>query len=151
MFQIFTAILLSLCLFSPFSFATSYGKGVQGEPTHNITDLAKNGKSLSGTYVRVKGKITDVCPMTGCWMELEDTATGQKVRVQVEEGVIQFPTEAKGKMGVVEGKLVAKQLSHKKSIRYFRHLAKDKGQPFDPKSVTGPVTLYEIEAVGAEL
>jgi hypothetical protein len=34
-------------------------------------------------------------------------------------------------------------------LAHARHLAEERGEAFDPASVSGPMTLYEIQGAGA--
>ena len=47
----------------------------------------------------------NVCEKRGCWIELAGDKENTKIRVKVEDGVIVFPMEAKGKTALVEGEL----------------------------------------------
>src|SRR5687768_7488643 len=61
--------------------------------------------SFVGKTVQVKGKVTEVCEMMGCWINLIDPGN-QSMRVKVNDGDIVFPRTAIGKTAVAEGKLV---------------------------------------------
>jgi hypothetical protein len=130
---------------------SSFGNGVKGNVTHKISDVMAGKEGLAGTYVRVSGKVTDVCPMKGCWMTLKDTKTGDEIRVKVKDDVVVFPKEAKGKIAIAEGTLKARHYSKRQAIKYYEHLAEERGEKFDKSTVKGPVTLYEIQAKGAEI
>jgi hypothetical protein len=39
----------------------------------------------------------------------------------------------------------------KKSLEHFEHIAEEKGEEFDPSTITGPMTIYQIKGVGAEI
>ena len=73
------------------------------------------------------------------------------IRFKVQDDVIVFPAEAKGHEVVAEGILRAKQLDQAAARNWFKHLADEKGEDFDESSIQGPVTVYEIEGIGAEL
>jgi len=47
--------------------------------------------------VLIEGTIVDVCTNIGCWIELRGEASGQKIRVKVEDGEIVFPVTIRGK------------------------------------------------------
>jgi hypothetical protein len=117
------------------------------EPLPLATVLAKPADYV-GKTIQVKGKITEVCEMMGCWMDLTNDA-GQKIRIKVNDGEIDFPKDGAGKMAVAEGKLTKSELSKEQAIARAKEDAEDKGKAFDPASVTGPQTVYQIQGSGA--
>ena len=42
-------------------------------------------------------------------------------------------------------------MSKDQAIGWLRHLADEKDEPFDESTVTGPMTFFQIEGLGAEL
>ncbi|MEO7649714.1 MAG: DUF4920 domain-containing protein [Bryobacteraceae bacterium] len=113
------------------------------------TPIAKiNAKpaEYAGKIVQVKGKVTEVCTMMGCWMNLVD-AKGQSAHIEVEDGDIVFPKTAIGKQAIAEGKVIEKKLTKEQAISHAKH--EERGVKFNPASVKGAMTLYEIEATGA--
>lgn len=114
-----------------------------------VADVMANPSPLAGKTVQVKGKISEVCQMAGCWMSLVD---GENVlRIRVNDGDIVFPKESVGKMAIAEGKLEKMQLSREQMIARAKHEAEEQGRKFDPKSVKGGKTIYQIQGVGAVL
>ena len=89
--------------------------------------------------------------MKGCWIDILEGESGETVRFKVEDGVIVFPVEAKGREVVAEGVLQKKEMSERRARSWMRHLAEEKGEPFDEASVTGPMVFYQIEGIGAEV
>ncbi|MDO8550957.1 MAG: DUF4920 domain-containing protein [Ignavibacteria bacterium] len=74
---------------------------------------------------------------------------GQKMRVKVKDGEIIFPKEAVGKTALVEGEVYTIELDEEEAKDYFEHMAEDAGQEFDPSTVKGPVTIYQVKGIGA--
>ena len=118
-----------------------------GEPMPLATLLAKPA-DYAGKTVQVKGRITEVCEMMGCWMDLVNDQ-GQKIRIKVNDGEIVFPKEALGKMAIAEGKLQKLELSKEQAIAEAKEEAEEKHRKFDPASVKGPVSFYQIQGTGA--
>lgn len=114
-----------------------------------IAELLAKPARFVGRSVQVKGKITDVCQMMGCWMMLSDTATGASIRIKVNDGEIVFPKDSVGKMAVAEGSFQEIKLTHAQAVERAKHEAEEKGRKFDPASVKGPVTIYQIQGAGA--
>lgn len=117
------------------------------EPISLATLLAKPGDYV-GKTVQVKGKITEVCQMMGCWMDLTND-DGQKVRIKVNDGEIEFPKDSAGKMAVAEGRFDKIELSKEQATARAEEEAKESGRKFDPASIKGPVTIYQIQGAGA--
>jgi len=128
-----------------------YGKEITLEEKTNISDITANPESFINKTVLVEGEVLDVCPMMGCWIELKSDGENGKIKVKVKDGEIVFPKEAKGKMAKVEGTVYKIELTKEKAIEFYSHEAEETGNEFDPASITGPVTLYQIKGLGAEI
>jgi hypothetical protein len=127
---------------------TVYGAGVRVEPALSISELLARPEEWVGRTIRVEGRIGDVCPRRGCWIDIQ-AADEQSIRFKVDDGVIVFPLEAKGKRVSAEGVLTRIELTREEAIGWARHLAEERGEPFDEASVGGPMTLYQIQGTGA--
>ncbi len=114
-----------------------------------IPDILADPGPHVGKTVQVKGKVSAVCEMMGCWMNLTDPASGKFLRVKVKDGEIVFPKEAVGKLALAEGEFVKIELTREQAVAQARHEAEERGETFDPASVSGPVTLYQINGTGA--
>ncbi len=102
-----------------------------------------------GKTVAVKGKITEVCQMMGCWMNLLDSSSGKMIRIKVNDGEIEFPKNGAGRMAIAEGTLVKIELSKERALAEAKHEADEMGRKFDPSKITGPVTRYQLRGTGA--
>ena len=101
--------------------------------------------------IRVEGLVDDVCPKKGCWVEILDAQSKETLRVKVQDDVIVFPVEAKGSKIVAEGILRKHELTREQAVNRMRHLAEEKGEPFDESTVTGPMVVYQVEGIGAAI
>jgi len=117
----------------------------------NISDILADPEAYLDKTVLVEGEILEVCPMMGCWMELKSDDGEGMIKVKVKDGEIVFPTEAKGSIALVEGKVYKIELTQEKAIEHFQHVAEEKGEEFDPSTITGPMTIYQIKGLGAEI
>jgi len=129
--------------------AKTYGKGVGAGETIRIGDIIAAPDKYVGKTVRVTGKITDVCPRMGCWIDIREEASGTTIRFKVDDGVIVFPVADKGKDVVAEGVVQKIELTQEQAIAHGRHEAEETGKAFDPASVTGPAVQYRIQGTGA--
>lgn len=116
-----------------------------------ISDILAEPESYLDKTVLVEGEVLDVCPMMGCWIELKSDADDERIKVKVKDGEIVFPMEAIGSTAMVEGKVYKIELTQEKAIEHFQHVAEEKGEDFDPSTITGPMTIYQIKGLGAEI
>ena len=70
---------------------TAYGDELELEQAVSVAELLAEPDPYVGKRVRVEGKITDVCPRMGCWIDIEDGchqtfATGICADLEAEEG-----------------------------------------------------------------
>ena len=87
--------------------------------------------------------------MRGCWLELASEEEFGKIRVKVDDGVIVFPMSARGRRAVVEGVVEKVTLTEEEVLEREKHHAEENGLEFDPSTVTGPETTYQIRGLGA--
>jgi hypothetical protein len=97
--------------------------------------------------VQVRGKVTEVCTMMGCWMQVVDQKDG--MRIKVNDGEIVFPRTAVGKTATAEGILKKLVLSKEQAVARARHEAEEQGRKFDPASVKGGLVIYQVQGTGA--
>ena len=114
-----------------------------------ISALAAKPADYLDKTVQVKGKVTEVCEKMGCWMMLVDTKTKAAVRIKVKDGEIVFPKDSVGKIAVAEGKFVKIEMTQEQAVAQAKHEAEENKKKFDPASITGPKTLYQIAGTGA--
>ncbi len=124
------------------------GKPLAQKEPLTIANLLAKPDDYVGKTVQVKGKIVEVCQMMGCWIDLANDA-GQKIRIKVDDGVIVFPKDGSGRTAIAEGKLSRIELTREQAIERAKHTAEETGKKFDPASVKGAVTEYQIEGTGA--
>jgi hypothetical protein len=124
-----------------------FGKPMVVKDPVTVSALLSKPAAYAGKTVQVKGKITEVCQMMGCWMNIagED---GKSVRLKVNDGDMVFPKDSPGKMAVAEGTLTTIQLSREQALARAKHEAEESGRSFNAASVKGPVTLYELRPTG---
>ena len=124
------------------------GKALKLTESTPIATINAKPAEYAGKVVQVKGKVTEVCAMMGCWMNLVD-AKGSSVHIEVEDGKVLIPQTAVGKQAIAEGKVIEHKMTKEQAVARAKHEAEERGAKFDPSSVKGPVTLYEIEATAA--
>ena len=148
-----TAILVHLLLAPGIVLAagSTYGERLTDVETVRIAELLRSPEKYVDQRVKVEGLVDDVCPMKGCWIDILEEQSSQTVRFKVQDDVIVFPAEARGKQVVAEGILRRHEMSREQAVGWLRHLAEEKGEPFDESSVDGPLTFFQIEGLGAAI
>ena len=114
-----------------------------------VAEVVDQPEAYVGKTLQVKGKITEVCQMAGCWVALSDPQSGQILRVKVNDGEIVFPKESTGKRAVAEGVLKKFDLTRDQAVARARHEAEEQGRKFNPNSVKGGATVYQLMGSGA--
>jgi hypothetical protein len=142
-----TVLLVSACL--AFAGETRLGKPLTLKDQVPVEKLLASPAQYVGKTVQVKGAVRDVCQAMGCWMEIADPSAAKGIRIKVKDGEIVFPKTAVGKTAIAEGKLVKLELTKEQAIAQAQHEAEENNRKFDPASVTGPKTIYQIQGSGA--
>lgn len=114
----------------------------------SVDELKKNPDAYLNKLVRVEGVVTNVCEHRGCWITVGGDDF-QEVRVKVKDGEIVFPVDVKGKTAVAEGVWTKHVITKEQAIKRGEHHAEETGETFDPSTITGDQTFYQIQGVGA--
>ncbi len=141
-------LLLPLSLTLIFAADQKLGQPLTLSKPTPIAALSAKPDQFVDKTVQVKGKITEVCQEMGCWMMIADK-DGKAIRIKVKDGEIVFPKDAAGKTAIAEGKLVKIEMTKEQAIAQAKHMAEENKRPFDPASITGPQTIYQIQGTGA--
>lgn len=147
------SLLVLLMLLCPIANATakSYGKPLTLEEPTAISAILANPAEFIGKHVRIEGMIIEVCAKRGCWVYISSDKAHEKIQVKVTDGEIVFPMSATGRQAIVEGIVEELQFSHDQLVKYKRHLAEEKGQPFDPSSVKKGEKMIRLIGLGAQI
>ncbi len=145
------ALAVAVLTVSASAASDSYGEGLTAAEPIRIAELLEKPERYLDQLVKVEGLVEDVCPMKGCWIEILEEQSQKTLRFKVEDDVIVFPIEAKGSAVVAEGILRKHEMSKEQAIQWLRHLAEEQGESFDEATVTGPMDVYQLEGIGAEL
>jgi hypothetical protein len=145
-----TILFLILMSFSLFAQVEKFGKEITLSEKTKISDILANPEAFVGKTVLVEGQVLDVCQHAGCWMEIKSDNDG-KIRIKVKDGDIVFPVAAVGSNAIAEGTVYKIELTKEEAIEFYQHMAEESGKEFDPSTVTGPVTIYQIKGIGAEI
>jgi len=130
---------------------TNYGSALTLQKPVPIADLVKHPEQFGEKKVMVEGEIVEVCQSMGCWIKISDASTSEPILFKVEDGVIEFPKDAKGKKVRAEGVLSVKTFSKEELLKQAEHEAQEQGKPFDAAGITGPKVVLRIDGEGAEI
>lgn len=120
-----------------------YGKDISLKDKTSVSTILSAPEQFDGKTVLVEGKILNVCQGMGCWIEVVGENENEKILVKVEDGVIVFPKDAKGKTALVEG-IVAEVQPSADEHQGDKDHQHDGDDPCQPKTKT-----YRINGLGA--
>jgi hypothetical protein len=126
-----------------------YGEVLSNAQSVRIAELTANPEKYVDQLVKIEGLVDDICPMKGCWVDILEGQSRETMRFKVQDDVIVFPVQAKGRQIIAEGVLRRYALSKEQAVNRMRHLAEEKGEEFDDSSITDATVFYQIEGVGA--
>ena len=143
------ALLGTACRPAQQSSGTSYGEPLSLTDTTQLAAVLENPDAYLGQTLLLTGTVVNVCEKRGCWVELGGEMPHQTLRVKVDDGVIVFPMSARGRQAVVEGVMEKIELTEEEAREQAKTHAEEMGEAFDPASVTGPQTIYQLKGIGA--
>ena len=131
-----------------------YGDDFNYDSIQSISSLIDNPNQFLDKQIVTEGKIVDVCPMKGCWIEIKDSHSGQIIRVKVQDDVIIFPEDSKEKKVIVNGVFTKIEFTEDQAIKWKIHLAEEKGLKLEESDVTldsSDLIEYRIKGLGAKI
>jgi hypothetical protein len=133
--------------------AKDYGKPLSLKAATPISSILKDPKAFEGKRVQVEGVIVEVCEERGCWIKIASDRQFESIRFKVEDGVITFPMDARGRTVLAEGVVSVRTLTREQAVAQAKEMAKERGtmKSFDPDKVKGPVTDIQIMGDGARV
>ncbi|MEW6194417.1 MAG: DUF4920 domain-containing protein [Bacteroidota bacterium] len=123
-----------------------YGKEITLKDKTSVTSILTTPEKFDGKQVLIEGKILEVCQGMGCWIEVAGENENEKIKVKVEDGVIVFPKDAKGKTALVEGVVAEVKAEECESGHEGEHKEKEEGGCC---SSSAKAKVYQIEGLGA--
>ena len=151
---IFLAFLLFSCNQNYNKSISLYGDDFNYDSIQSISSLIDNPNQFLDKQIVTEGKIVDVCPMKGCWIEIKDSDSGQIIRVKVQDDVIIFPEDSKEKKVIVNGVFTKIEFTEDQAVKWKIHLAEEKGLKLEESDVTldsSDLIEYRIKGLGAKI
>lgn len=87
---------------SPELFGAPFAEQV---PAIALSDLIKDPVPHNGQIIETRGKVSQVCQAAGCWMELSDAGSGERVRTPMAGHAFFLPKTVVGKEARVQGRV----------------------------------------------
>ena len=131
-----------------------YGELKKESQLSTFQELFKMPQNFIGKEVSLKGMITEVCPMRGCWINVKDEVNDFQIRVKVTDGKIVFPLSGVGNRVLVEGEFSKLNFSEDQAKQWKIHLAQEKGETLNPDSIIikdSDLVEYRIIGKGVEI
>ncbi len=131
-----------------------YGDDFNYDSIQSISSLINNANKFLDKQIITEGNIVDVCPMKGCWIEIKDSDSDQIIRVKVQDDIIIFPQDSKGKKVIVNGVFKKIEFTKEQAIKWKIHLAEEKGLKLEKSDLTldsSDLIEYRIRGLGAKI
>ena len=131
-----------------------YGDDFNYDSIQSISSLLNNANQFLDKQIITEGNIVDVCPMKGCWIEIKDSDSDQIIRVKVQDDIIIFPQDSKGKKVIVNGVFKKIEFTEEQAIKWKIHLAEEKGLKLEKSDLTldsSDLIEYRIRGFGAKI
>ena len=121
----------------------TFGAKTNVEGALDANELPKLLADKSTAEVKVKGKVSEVCKMEGCWLKME-TANGPMM-IKMRNHAFMVPLSMNGKTIVAAG-----IVNHKEtSVEMLRHYAEDAGKTKEEiAAIKTPKKEITMEATG---
>lgn len=122
----------------------TFGKEVEANNAITAGQLLKKVQEKDGPVaIKVRGKVSDVCKMEGCWLKLESPEGN--IMVKMKDHAFLVPTAISGKLVVIEGTAEQKITS----VEMLKHYAEDAGKTEEEiAKITEPKKEVIIDADG---
>ena len=130
---------------------TTYGTGVKLTTVTKVADLLASPDQYLGKHVRVDGTVKAVCQNMGCWIQIADDEKSEGIQFKVDDGVIVFPKDAKGKRASAEGtfeRLPAEGEAAAADVKEHADHAKEHAEQAKDAAAAKP-PAFRIKATGA--
>jgi len=128
----------------PANSGATFGLKTTADNAITVEQLADNLKGKKGPVsVKLKGKVTEVCKMMGCWIKVQSANGDMTVKMEDEKFLV--PLALNGKSVVIDGMAEQKVTT----VEELRHIAEDAGKSkAEIAKITEPKKEISIQAKG---
>ncbi len=121
-----------------------FGADITVSEISDLGDVVSDPAKYADTPVLLRGRISDVCQMKGCWLVLSDGA--HQVRIRFADYAFFVPKDSRGKQAYAEGRVGTETLSEREARH---HAAESIGG--DPSAIRGPQEVVSFTATGVRI
>ena len=112
-----------------------YGDKIINTQKIEILSLINSPNKYIGKNVLISGKIIEVCPMRGCWINIQDTSSNEIIRLKVKDGSIVFPLSSKNHHVKASGIFQKLEFTQQQAKNWKIHLLEEQGEYVHPDSI----------------
>lgn len=148
----FATLLAAGCTQKSTTTYTSYGQPMTklDSKAVPVSVIAATPEAFATEPVLIYGKVTEVCAPKGCWAKISDDASQEPIFVKFTcpiDGRL-IPTDAVGKVALVEGTIEVKTLTEDEA----RHYAEDSGKSAEEiAKIVGPQKQIRVKSPAAKI
>lgn len=133
-----------------------YGEKITVKETTQIGTILDAPDTYVGKTVLIEGTVVNVCDDAGCWIDVKGS-DGNTIRVKVDDGVIVFPVEEKGKTAKVQGVVYGVEVEEGADMTHVGEEQKEEKKscldecstPCGEKKEKKTKTVYMLKGIGA--
>lgn len=121
-----------------------YGAGITLSEVSDLGEVVSDPAKYADTPVLLRGRISDVCQMKGCWLVLSDG--DHNLRIHFADYGFFVPRDCRGKQAYAEGRVGTETLSEREAHHYA---AESTGGA--PDEIRGPREVVSFTATGVRI
>ena len=127
------------------------GEEITVKEKTKVSDIVANPQNFVGKKVLVEDTVLDVCAKRGCWIDIASDKEFESIRIKVQDGIIVFPMEAKGKNALVEGEVYSFEYEVEADCGGIGCKEEEANKEDCDHTKKEIKTLYQIRGIGAEI
>ena len=112
-----------------------YGTNEAINTTITINELLLSPDIYINNEIAIEGIILEVCPMRGCWINIQDTSSNEIIRLKVKDGSIVFPLSSKNHHVKASGIFQKLEFTQQQAKNWKIHLLEEQGKYVHPDSI----------------
>jgi len=125
-----------------------FGETVTADNAMEFDALLAKMNEADSVQAKVKAKVTEVCQMKGCWMNITSEGKNEEVFVQFKDYGFFMPKDIAGRQVIMEGYAFREMTS----VEDLRHFAEDEGKSAEEvAAITEPKEELKFLASGVLL
>ena len=123
-----------------------FGAGLTLHEATPLSEVIAHPERFEGDPVLVRGRISDVCQMKGCWTVITDDTVS--IRVRFHDYGFFLPKDSARRNAIVEGRVKTEMLTEETARHYASESA---SKDNDPSEIHGAQRVVGFTATGVRL